>query len=167
MAHRIVTAEKADSAPYHDPFGQQWWNLMQVLAWVYLGMRGVVRDAGLPANKRGYFFQKCALPDGRLENVKTALGPFTVTSLRVKQADCSGACYPSFSLAEKAVIEALQASRLTAYGLQNGAGDLKEIPSLLWADLKFWYEPNFAGPRMSSGTALPVGMTCDFSAMRY
>ena len=95
----------------------EWWNLIQVLAWVYRGDRALVREgAGTPP-------------------------------LRLIVEGHNGACYPSFDLAQDAVIEALQMRRLTAYGLENNAGDLKEIPPLLWADLKFWWDPEHAGPR--------------------
>lgn len=147
MAARIVTAEEADNTPYSDPFEAQYWNLMQVLAWVYLGSCDVVRDAGTPAAERGHFFEEHTLPDGRQELIKRKAGRFTIIDLGVEQAYRNGSCYPLFRLAEAAVIEALEAGRLTAYGLKNREGDLQEVPSLQWADLKFWYDPDFAGPK--------------------
>jgi len=132
MADRIVAAAGADSTPPEwlapadkpDPFEQQWWTLMQVLAWVYLGNRAVVRDASPP------------------EPFKST---FTIMDLR--DLGRNGACYPRIANAEEAVIEALRAGRLTASGVANGEGDRKEIPSLLWLDLEFRYEPYyFAGP---------------------
>jgi hypothetical protein len=58
-----------------DPlFDTEWWNQMQVLAWVYLRDRSVVRDAGLPADERGHFFEEHIMPDGRRELVKRPVG---------------------------------------------------------------------------------------------
>lgn len=132
-----------------DPiFDTEWWNQMQVLAWVLLGDRSVVREAGLPANERGHFFAEHTMPDGRREIVKVRDGRFTTVSLCARQADRGGsAFYPTLPMAKNAIIEALKAGKLTACGLQNGSGDLKEIPALSWADLELWYDPDFAGPK--------------------
>jgi hypothetical protein len=137
MADLIVTA---------DPFKAQFWNLMQVRSWVILGARSVVRDAGLPANERKGYFEEHTMPDGRRELVEVHQ-PFTVVTLWVEKAFRGSFFYPTVPMAENAIIEALQAGRLTAYVLQNRKGDLKEIPAPSWADLKFWDEPDFAGPR--------------------
>jgi hypothetical protein len=148
-AHSGKRTDAATKAGRAEPFEAQYWNLMQVLAWVFLRDRSLVRDAGLPSEelaKERYFFGEHTTPNGRLELIKTPVR-FTVTTLRVEHAARGSACYPALHLAEGAIIEALRSGRLTAYGLQNGKGDLKEIPALSWADLKFWYEPDFAGPK--------------------
>jgi hypothetical protein len=106
MTDPIVQAEKAD------PFEAQCWSLMQVLAWVYLSDRSVVRDAGLPASERGHFFEGHTMPDGRRELVERPAGRFTVASLWVQQADRGSACYPALHLAENAIIEALKEGKL-------------------------------------------------------
>lgn len=60
-------------------FETEWWNLCQVLAWVYLGDRALVREgAGFPMQ------------------------------LIEEATNRPGACYPSFRLAQEALIEALQ-----------------------------------------------------------
>lgn len=105
-----------------DPlFDTEWWNLHQVLAWVYLGDRALVK-VGAIVNQDAHF------------------------QLKLKAAERQGVCYPSVCAAEKAIVEALQTGKLTAYGLRNGGGDLTGIPSAQWADLKFWWDPDHAGP---------------------
>jgi len=94
--------ETADSL-----FETEWWNLNQVLAWVYLRDRALVREGAV-------------VREG---------APFSMR-LILEAENRPGACYPSFTRAQEALIEALQTGKLTAYGLKNGAGDLTEIPSL-------------------------------------
>jgi hypothetical protein len=116
-----------------DPFGQHLWGLAQVLSWVYLGNRAVVRAASPQGIFESEFMRKDLRDLGR-----------------------HGACYPHFANAEDAVIEALQAGRLTATGLANGEGDRKKIPAILWADLDFPEELIFATPKHPSRTTATV-----------
>ena len=107
-------------------FETEWWNLHQVLAWVYLGDRALVKQGAIVNQGADFAIQ-----------------------LKLEATNRQGACYTSFSAAEKALVEALQRGKLTAYGLENGEGNLKEIPSLQWADLKIWWgyrNPDHAGP---------------------
>jgi hypothetical protein len=135
-AELLAMADK----PGNDPFGEQWWNRMQVLAWALVRDRDLVREAGTPAAERGSYFRECVLPDGRKELVETMAGPFTFEDILVEAADRGGARYASFKLAEAAVIKALQAGRLTAYGLKNNEGARTPIPVLQWVDLTFPYD---------------------------
>jgi hypothetical protein len=108
-------------------FETEWWNLYQVLAWVYLRDRALVREGAVMREGAGFPMR-----------------------LIVEAANRPGACYPSFRLAQGALIEALQTRKLTAYGLENGEGNLTEIPPLQWTDLKIWWgdrNPDHAGPR--------------------
>jgi hypothetical protein len=111
-----------------DPlFDTEWWNLHQAWAWVYLGDRALVKQGALVTEGAAFAIQ-----------------------LKLEAAERQGACYPSFSAAEKAIRAALQTGKLTAYGLKNDRGDLTEIPSLQWADHKFYWGcegPNHAAPR--------------------
>ena len=116
------------------PFWQPWWGQMQVLGWIYCRNPDVVRDVAPPE-------------------------PFesTLTRKGLRDLGRNSACYPRPEDAEKAEIEALQAGWLTAYGVANGDGDRKEIPSPLWADLKLDEEdPSSARPK----DLLRKGATC-------
>jgi hypothetical protein len=80
-------------------FGTEWCNLHQVLAWVYLRDRALVREGAVLREDAGF-----------------AMG------LIVEAENRPGACYPSFPQAQEAVIEALQKCKLSAYGFENGGG---------------------------------------------
>ena len=141
MAHHIVTAAGADRTPPEllapadvpDPFWRHWWCQMQMLGWVYSRNPDVVRAA-----------------------VPTEYFGSTLTRNNLRNLGRDGACYPHFADAEDAAIEAQQAGRLTAFGVANGEGERKKIPSRLWVDLVFRYEPNCAGPK----DLLRKGVTC-------
>ena len=113
---RICAWPRFELAPADlpDPFEQHLWGLAQLLSWVYLGNRAVVRAAS---------------PQGIFES--------ELTRKDLRDLGRYGACYRTFEEAEDALMQALQAGRLTATGLANDEGDRKEIPSLLWADLEF------------------------------
>jgi hypothetical protein len=110
-----------------DPlFDTEWWNLHQALAWVYLGDRALVKQGALVNEGAAFAIQ-----------------------LKLEATERQGACYPSFSAAEKAIGEALQTGKLTAYGLRNGEGDLVDIPSVQWGELKTYWgcdSADHAGP---------------------
>jgi hypothetical protein len=81
-----------------DPiFETEWWNLPQVLAWIYLGDRALVKQGALVNQGAAFDIQ-----------------------LMLAAADRQNACYPSFRVAQEALFEALRTGKLTAYGLRNG-----------------------------------------------
>jgi hypothetical protein len=128
---------EARAGRHPDPFGQPLWTLIQVLLWVSFRNRDLVRDASPPE-------------------------PFesTFTIMDLRDLARNGAYYPRIANPGEALIEALRAGRVTASGVANGTGDRKEIPSLLWVDLEFRYEPL---DLRTSLALLLIGMTCGFS----
>lgn len=127
---------------FEDPY----WNLIETLAWVYLGDRAVVQRASDDVTDHGTFWQEMRLPDGRKELVETpasALGPI---HLEVIAAQKGASLYQTLDDAENVLLGALRNGRLNALGLENNMGDLLEIPLAQWAGLKFYFGPSRAGP---------------------
>jgi hypothetical protein len=132
-----------------DPFEESYWNLMQTLAWVYLGDRTLVRCVADGA-ERGTFWQQLTLPDGRKEWAETQAPPPGPLKLAIIAADKKGAAYASFKHAKAALLAALRKGLVRVLGLANDRGDLQEISDHLWYDLKFEFhspgEKHCAGP---------------------
>jgi hypothetical protein len=118
-----------------DPLEQQWWP----------HMAGIGLD--LPLDTLPWWGEI-----GLLEPSKQRV---TTNELRLLGRR-DGACYSPIESAEEAVIEALEAGRLSAYGSANGAGDLKEIPLLLWADPSSSMTPMSLNLRTPSAVLLLV-----------
>ena len=116
-----------------DPFAQHLWGPAQLLSWVYLRNRAVVRAAS-PQD----FFER------------------ELTRKELRDRGRNGACYRTFEEAEDAVMVELQTGRLPSTGLANDEGDRKEIPSLLWADLEFSEDLISAKPKDFSRTTATV-----------
>ena len=130
-----------------DGFEEPYWNLIQLLAWVYLGDRELVRKASDDVTDHGSFVQQLVLPDGRKEFVETAAKAPGAVRLALEAGWKGGAALPSFEAATNETLSALRLGRLKAWGLENGRGELRPIEPIKWADLKFYYEPSFAGPK--------------------
>jgi hypothetical protein len=129
-----------------DTFEEPYWNLMQVLAWVYTGDRLMVRKASDHINDHGSRMQELVLPDGRKEWVETPSGPPDQIRVTIKAQFNGGSATRTFEDAESELLQTLQDGRLCAMGLENGMGDLQEIPRIRWADLRFYQDPPHAAP---------------------
>jgi hypothetical protein len=138
-------------------FERTYWDYMMVLAWVYFRDRALIEKVADSAVNRRTFYQQERLPDGRTEMVETDAGPITPLWLtllgnqRRENPGAAAAIAPLMTCAEAqaTILEKLVANLLTAYGLDNDAGDLQAIPALWWAAGKI-YEGNngrtYAGP---------------------
>ena len=136
-----------------DGFEEPYWNLIQTLAWVFLGDRAFVRRASDEVTDHGTFWQELILPDGRKELVETSADPPGLVRLSIEAARRGGACYSNIAEAEHAVLTAMREGRLRAWGLKNGRGDLQEISQVQWASLEFFFdrrERPYATPRNHS-----------------
>ena len=129
------------------PFNEPYWNLIQVLAWVYLGDRSLVRRASDNVTDHGSFLQEVVLPDGRTDLAETPAGTPGLGHLVTGAAWQGGAAYDNFNEAKGAVITASKVGKLHVLGLKNNRGDLEEIPPTAWAELDFYFEPPHAAPR--------------------
>jgi len=85
------------------------------------------------------------MPDGERKVVDVTHGRPSIT-LVVVNGVLNGAVFPELTSAESALINALQEGKLVCLGLENNRGDPQEIPRIAWADLKFFHEPDIAGP---------------------
>lgn len=139
-----------------EPFQAQYWNYMQVLAWVYLGDRTLVTQASDHATDDDFFWRPVPSLRGGMKIVKPNL-PITLTHILSESVWKEGACHETFEQAEAVILYALQEGTLRALGLQNAVGDLQDIPQTRWADLTFRYTNDYrldyAGPRDHRRTA--------------
>jgi hypothetical protein len=111
-------------------FDEPYWNLLQVLAWVWLGDRSIVAQASDAKTEHGTFFQERRTPDGELRVVETQSGPITHRTLCLLGADKGGPNYRRVDDAEREVSDSLQRGELKAFGLADGQGDLTIVPQL-------------------------------------
>lgn len=153
---RPATPTETPSAVGANALDRPYWTYMMVLAWVYFGERALVEQVADSAVNRRTFRQQVRLPDGRTEMVETDAGPITPLWLtlhanrrREKPETATMAPKMTCADAQSAIMEKLRADALTAYGLENDAGDLRPIPSLWWADGKVYEGRDgrpYAGP---------------------
>lgn len=130
-----------------DGFEDHYWNLTQLVGWVYLGDRQFVRDAADGSNRSSSYWQEMVLPDGRKELVETRSSPPNERHMSIIAA-IKGAAYASFEAAEYDVLAALKDGKLQATGLENGKGNPKPVPQIQWPWLEFdWSEPPHAAPK--------------------
>lgn len=129
-----------------DTFEEPYWNLVQVLAWIYTGDRHMVRKASDHINDHGSRMQEMVMLDGRRELVETPSGSPDPIRLTLKAQFNGGSATRTLEDAESELLQALQEGRLCAMGLANGKGNLQEIPRIRWADLRFYQNPPHAAP---------------------
>jgi hypothetical protein len=141
---RSPTAEAPRPAEAN-AFDKQYWDYMMVLAWVYFRERALVERVTASAVNGETYWHEVRLPDGRTEMVQTQAGPITPLNLTLhavwrREDPTRAGAAPAITCdeAEGSILDQLRAGTLTAYGLENDAGDLREIPALWWADGKVY-----------------------------
>ena len=128
------------------------WNLLQVVAWVYVGDRSLVSKLSDGTNGHGTFWQQLRMPDGRIEWTETRTDRPGPTRLMLGAASMGGSAEPSFDVAENTIMVALQRGVLTASGVRDGDNRRATVPSQDWGDLEFSYGPDIAVPRRNPRT---------------
>ena len=124
---RAIMAGFRDRLLNHQPpLSDPYLNLAQLLAWVYIRDPDAVRDYS-NANPQ------------RLD----AAGIYiTIVQMREQRhLPCDEEL-----IACGAILHELREGRLVAYGLENGTGALKEIPTLQWVDMETYFAPDCAKP---------------------
>ncbi len=139
-----------------DDIEETYWNLTQLLAWVYLGDRRLVQRAADEQDDFGSFWQEAVLPgsgshyllpDSHRELVAGSANPTSPIHLELTAAYKGGAHYSTLQDAESAAIAVLQQGRLRAIGLENGQGNPSKVPQIQWAELRFAWDPPRAVPK--------------------
>ena len=87
-----------------DGFDEPYWNYIQVMAWVYLGDRDLVRRASVEVTDHGTFRQQLTLPDGRREWVETPAHTPDPIRLYLTAAWNGGSALPSYEAAEDSTV---------------------------------------------------------------
>jgi hypothetical protein len=139
-----------------DDFEKPYWNLTQLLAWVYLGDRRLVQRAADGQNDHGSFLQEAVLPgsgthyllpDSHKELVAGSANPTSPIHLELTAAYKGGAHNSTLEDAENEAIAVLQQGRLRAIGLENDQGNPLDVPQIQWAELRFEWDPPRAVPK--------------------
>jgi hypothetical protein len=128
-----------------DAFKAIYWKVHQLHAWVYTGDQQLVGEVADDAPK-GKFDEELTLPDGRrkLTTTETNLrDPYSITMY----ATSNGTARTLWAAAEAEILTALCIGKLNALGIERKMGELKPIESYQWADMKFHYNPDCAGPK--------------------
>ncbi len=142
-----------------DAFEKPYWNLIQVLAWVYLRDPDLVRRAADDATGHGLLRRRIKVPGKRAKWANVSRPPPTELELELGAAIRGVAEFNSLDEAEQEILAALGRNTLTASGFENDVGDLKEIAAIQWAILQFYEGPlkgplkgkSYAGPRAGTG----------------
>lgn len=123
-----------------DPFDAPYWNLPQILAWIFLGDRSLVRDMADEPRDRGRIWVWERTADGE-ERVSVRRPAPSLMGLSVAGHGESSRHYPSLKKAKEALSVELQNGNLTFLGIRGGRGELEEIPAEQWSDLWFYDDP--------------------------
>lgn len=129
-----------------DPFELPFWNLLQIVAWIYLRDRSLVRDMADEQRDRGkiWVWERTAEGEKRV-NVRRPAPSFMELSVKGHSEDSRH--YPNLTRAKEALSVELQNGSLTFFGAKNGRGELEAIPAEQWSDLCFYDDPLLVAPK--------------------
>ncbi|MCB1741342.1 MAG: hypothetical protein KDK91_13285 [Gammaproteobacteria bacterium] len=127
---------------FDDPF----WNVHQVLAWVYTRDRSLVTsvsdDAAIVTIK-----EEIRLPDGGRDVLEKKFDCRNPIFIETSVAAYGCNVLPTWEVTVDAVLSALRRGSLTAYGVKNNAGELQQVERFQWAEMQFYFDPDIAGPK--------------------
>ncbi len=107
-----------------DPFEAPYWNLPQILAWVYLGDRSLVRDVADEPRDRGRIEVWERTAEGE-ERVNVRRPAPSLMDVSVAGHGVASRRYPTFKKAKEALSVELQNGSLTFLGRKGGNGDTR------------------------------------------
>ena len=128
-----------------DYFDAPYWNIHQVIAWVYTGDRALVGEVADDA-PAGSFWQEHPLPNGDREGVKVECGRRHPLNIRVAAALNGGTATSTWKVAVDQILRALRAGAVTALGVRNDQGSIQPIEPYEWTDMQFYFKPDIAAP---------------------
>ena len=135
----------SSSEPSGEPFDSPYWNILQVIAWVYVRDRTLVVDMA-EGSPLGFFSEDVRGPDDVLLDRLVAADQHDTVFIEMSATQKGGSVVASLDLAIDQIWHALQSELLEGFGTRNGVGDLTKIQSHEWASLKFDHETNRAIP---------------------
>ena len=129
-----------------DPFEAPYWNLLQVLAWVYVRDRSLVRDMADEPRDRGKIrvWERTAEGEKRVNARRPAP---SLMELSVKGRLEDSPHYPTLKKGMEALSVELQNGSLTFLGRKDCRGELEAIPAEQWSDLSFYDDPPHVAPK--------------------
>ena len=119
-----------------DPFEEPYWNPLQSIAWVYLGDRAFVRNA-VDGARGGTFWQRLALPEGRIEWVESEGPSPGLLTLATVAAEKRGAAYDTINDAISTLEAALRCGHIWVLGVKGDCGDAEQISADQWTPLEW------------------------------
>ena len=128
-----------------DYFDDPYWNIHQVIAWVYTGDRALVGEVAHDA-PAGTVWEEHLLPNGDRELVEVESDPRHPLNIRVAAALNGGTATSTWKVAVDQILRALRAGAVTALGVRNDQGSIQVIEPYEWADMQFYFKPDIAAP---------------------
>ena len=128
-------------------YQQPYWNLLQVLAWVYLGDRKPVGAVADDVNDYGSYWSEEGLPGAEeVELLEVPANRPHMNTMANTAAWNGGPAFENLNHAKAAILNELQLGNLKAIGLEDSEGNPSEVPQESWAYLNFADHPPRAVP---------------------
>jgi hypothetical protein len=165
------STEPRSTEYFYEPF----WNMMQVVAWVYTRAPEMVHRASGRNSDYGTYFAEVTVPGGERRLAELSGGPVSITHLLLSRLLREGKDAPNLDVhvAMRAVMHALCDGRLPATGIPAGGVNPEKIEADAWAYLELFesdrhevcarlsdgphkYELRYSGLKVKRGDALAI-----------
>jgi hypothetical protein len=126
-------------------FETAYWELIQVLAWVFLRDRELVERLADPGfRQQQYYWAEVVLPDGRRTDARQNAGPVNDLTLDITASyeelyEDQLPCFKNSQGAIDAIIREMANGNLVGWGFENDRGNLTEIPQIQMTELKIHF----------------------------
>ncbi len=114
------------------------WTALQTVAWIYTRDRDLICQ--LSPTRETFGWRLCDYRVPGHDEIKTGQldnDPPTAADIFMKVLDIEPCPFSSLEAAETELISACRAEKIKGFGLENGAGEPKEIPAIHWSKIKF------------------------------
>lgn len=159
-------ADDCTGPPLTEHFYEPFWNMMQLVAWVYSRDQDVVHRASSKNSDPRTYFPEVAVPGDERRLAERPGRPVSLIHLLLSRLLREGKEAPNLDLdiAERAVIRALCEGRLSATGIPAGGSYPEKIEAEAWAYLElFESDRHEVCARLSDG---PQKYELRYSAMK-
>lgn len=133
-------ADECAEPPLTEFFYEPFWNMMQLVAWVYSRNPAMVHQASNRNSDYGTYFAEVTVPGGERSMAELPGGPVSVTHLLLDRLFREGKDAPDLDvyIAMRKILDALCEGKLSAAGIPAGGSDPAEIPARSWAYLELF-----------------------------
>lgn len=135
-----------------EPFAERYWNLEQVLVWMLLADRRLVRRAAGDDMDARFRVENIRLQDGTIEPRPVDLETHWPVRIDIEIVARGDKTLKTFRQGKAELIRVLEYGRVKCLARKNGEGELTCVPEIQWRDLRFDF-PDRRRPR-----AVPLGV---------